>query len=246
MLRSRCRNSTHQNYSNKCPILSFLPAVISVIEWFSVHSAVSLQCSYHSSHLHVSMLNKTVSVHWNPLEFVQMLTFLTRFLFYALTKTLSSLIVKGETEEGLKDKTTACQGLWLLLSCAPSVEESDIIDLEKRYWLLKAQSRTGRFDLETFVPLVSPPIHASLSEGNTGFSHVSASAIFSCFYPSCSVLTLRVHYLFLQACFMPLMRIGTITSTLKRSPVDSLPAVGAPSLKDRSVRWNERMQMNKP
>ncbi|XP_076748225.1 ubiquitin carboxyl-terminal hydrolase 32 isoform X7 [Maylandia zebra] len=48
---------------------------------------------------------------------------------------------------------------------APLVEESDIIDLEKRYWLLKAQSRTGRFDLETFVPLVSPPIHASLSEG---------------------------------------------------------------------------------
>lgn len=47
----------------------------------------------------------------------------------------------------------------------PAVEESDIIDLEKRYWLLKAQSRTGRFDLETFVPLVSPPIHASLSEG---------------------------------------------------------------------------------
>ncbi|KAE8624792.1 hypothetical protein XENTR_v10006050 [Xenopus tropicalis] len=45
------------------------------------------------------------------------------------------------------------------------LEESDIIDLEKRYWLLKAQSRTGRFDLETFVPLVSPPIHQSLSEG---------------------------------------------------------------------------------
>ncbi|KAG7279753.1 hypothetical protein CRUP_021369 [Coryphaenoides rupestris] len=45
------------------------------------------------------------------------------------------------------------------------LEESDIIDLEKRYWLLKAQSRTGRFDLETFVPLVSPPIHGSLSEG---------------------------------------------------------------------------------
>ncbi|XP_015223155.2 ubiquitin carboxyl-terminal hydrolase 32 isoform X2 [Lepisosteus oculatus] len=45
------------------------------------------------------------------------------------------------------------------------LEESDIIDLEKRYWLLKAQSRTGRFDLETFLPLVSPPIHTSLSEG---------------------------------------------------------------------------------
>lgn len=51
-------------------------------------------------------------------------------------------------------------------SC-PAVEESDIIDLEKRYWLLKAQSRTGRFDLETFVPLVSPPIHGSLSEGRS-------------------------------------------------------------------------------
>ncbi|NXN97924.1 UBP32 hydrolase, partial [Rhinopomastus cyanomelas] len=45
------------------------------------------------------------------------------------------------------------------------LEESDIIDLEKRYWLLKAQSRTGRFDLETFAPLVAPPIHPSLSEG---------------------------------------------------------------------------------
>uniref|UniRef100_A0A8C5LTF2 Ubiquitin carboxyl-terminal hydrolase 32 n=1 Tax=Leptobrachium leishanense TaxID=445787 RepID=A0A8C5LTF2_9ANUR len=45
------------------------------------------------------------------------------------------------------------------------LEESDIIDLEKRYWLLKAQSRTGRFDLETFVPLISPPIHQALSEG---------------------------------------------------------------------------------
>nr|XP_056721237.1 ubiquitin carboxyl-terminal hydrolase 32 [Euleptes europaea] len=45
------------------------------------------------------------------------------------------------------------------------LEESDIIDLEKRYWLLKAQSRTGRFDLETFSPLVSPPIHPSLGEG---------------------------------------------------------------------------------
>uniref|UniRef100_A0A8C7MPA9 Ubiquitin carboxyl-terminal hydrolase 32 n=1 Tax=Oncorhynchus kisutch TaxID=8019 RepID=A0A8C7MPA9_ONCKI len=45
------------------------------------------------------------------------------------------------------------------------LEESDIIDLEKRYWLLKAQSRTGRFDLETFVALVSPTIHTSLSEG---------------------------------------------------------------------------------
>lgn len=52
-----------------------------------------------------------------------------------------------------------------LIDFSLAVEESDIIDLEKRYWLLKAQSRTGRFDLETFVALVSPTIHTSLSEG---------------------------------------------------------------------------------
>ncbi|EGV94931.1 Ubiquitin carboxyl-terminal hydrolase 32 [Cricetulus griseus] len=52
----------------------------------------------------------------------------------------------------------------LLIWSTRKVEESDIIDLEKRYWLLKAQSRTGRFDLETFGPLVSPPIRPSLSE----------------------------------------------------------------------------------
>lgn len=67
------------------------------------------------------------------------------------------------------------QYLTLCLSSSATVEESDIIDLEKRYWLLKAQSRTGRFDLETFVPLVSPPIHASLSEGKTLFIKVHCS-----------------------------------------------------------------------
>lgn len=72
----------------------------------------------------------------------------------------------------LKNSTKLGDLIPLMLSfvfCS-AVEESDIIDLEKRYWLLKAQSRTGRFDLETFVPLVSPPIHASLSEGRAEFT----------------------------------------------------------------------------
>jgi hypothetical protein len=60
-----------------------------------------------------------------------------------------------------------------LIDFSLAVEESDIIDLEKRYWLLKAQSRTGRFDLETFVPLVSPPIHASLLLLSSTFLFVS-------------------------------------------------------------------------
>ncbi|XP_046979817.1 ubiquitin carboxyl-terminal hydrolase 32 [Schistocerca americana] len=45
------------------------------------------------------------------------------------------------------------------------LEESDIIELEKRYWLLKGQSRTGKLDLDTLVPLVSPPVPLSVCAG---------------------------------------------------------------------------------
>ena len=45
------------------------------------------------------------------------------------------------------------------------MEETDIIELEKRYWNLKAQSRTGRFDLETFKPNICPTIPEQLCEG---------------------------------------------------------------------------------
>lgn len=104
-----------------------------------------------------------------------------------------------------------------------AVEESDIIDLEKRYWLLKAQSRTGRFDLETFVPLVSPPIHASLSEGKSDAVCVEKQRL------CLKVLPVA------QACFTPSMRIGTITSTLKRSRADCRRAAGGPSPRGRNV-----------
>lgn len=44
---------------------------------------------------------------------------------------------------------------------------------------------------------------------------------------------------------MPLMRIGTITSTLKRSRVDSLHAAGGPLLKGRNVSCGfESLQIN--
>ncbi|XP_064618756.1 ubiquitin carboxyl-terminal hydrolase 32-like [Lineus longissimus] len=45
------------------------------------------------------------------------------------------------------------------------LEETDIIELEKRYWTLKAQSKSGRFDTETFQPLISPPVPESLCCG---------------------------------------------------------------------------------
>ena len=46
-----------------------------------------------------------------------------------------------------------------------SVEETDISELEKRYWVLKAQSKTGRFDQETFKSFVCPPMPETLCEG---------------------------------------------------------------------------------
>ncbi|XP_014674736.1 PREDICTED: ubiquitin carboxyl-terminal hydrolase 32-like [Priapulus caudatus] len=45
------------------------------------------------------------------------------------------------------------------------LEELDIIELEKRYWLLKGNSKTGKFDLDTFTPLVSPPVPSSVCKG---------------------------------------------------------------------------------
>lgn len=45
------------------------------------------------------------------------------------------------------------------------LEETDISELEKRYWILKTQSRTGKFDLETLNPLISPPVPSLLCEG---------------------------------------------------------------------------------
>lgn len=45
------------------------------------------------------------------------------------------------------------------------LEETDIIELEKHYWMLKSQSGTGRLDLETLVPMISPPMPLSVCPG---------------------------------------------------------------------------------
>ncbi|CAK8672621.1 unnamed protein product [Clavelina lepadiformis] len=45
------------------------------------------------------------------------------------------------------------------------LEESDITELEKCYWKLKSQSKTGRFDLVMFKSLVCPPVPEILVEG---------------------------------------------------------------------------------
>ena len=48
---------------------------------------------------------------------------------------------------------------------AISVEENDIIDLEKSYWLLKNRSTSGKFDLQTFTSIISPPLPEALCKG---------------------------------------------------------------------------------
>uniref|UniRef100_A0A1B6CHY2 ubiquitinyl hydrolase 1 n=1 Tax=Clastoptera arizonana TaxID=38151 RepID=A0A1B6CHY2_9HEMI len=45
------------------------------------------------------------------------------------------------------------------------LEETDIMELEKRYWNLKGQSLTGKLDEETLRPLISPPIPLSVCTG---------------------------------------------------------------------------------
>lgn len=45
------------------------------------------------------------------------------------------------------------------------MEERDIIELEKRYWVLKGESLTGKLDMETLRPLISPPVPLSVCAG---------------------------------------------------------------------------------
>ena len=45
------------------------------------------------------------------------------------------------------------------------MQELDIIELEKRYWYLKSGTKTGKFDMETFIPLIASCVPESLSKG---------------------------------------------------------------------------------
>lgn len=40
----------------------------------------------------------------------------------------------------------------------------DIIDLEKVYWNLKEQSKSGKLDLETLLPMIHPPLPSDVCE----------------------------------------------------------------------------------
>lgn len=50
------------------------------------------------------------------------------------------------------------------IAVVSTVEEREILESEKRYWTLKALSKTGRFDLELFRSQVCPPLPEKLCE----------------------------------------------------------------------------------
>ncbi|XP_045101683.1 ubiquitin carboxyl-terminal hydrolase 32-like isoform X2 [Portunus trituberculatus] len=45
------------------------------------------------------------------------------------------------------------------------LEEKDILELEKRYWILKGSSPSGKLDPDTLVPMISPPLPPMLAKG---------------------------------------------------------------------------------
>lgn len=45
------------------------------------------------------------------------------------------------------------------------LEEQDIVDLEKVFWLLKGSAKTGQLDLESLSALISPPVPAGALKG---------------------------------------------------------------------------------
>ena len=45
------------------------------------------------------------------------------------------------------------------------MEETEILELEKRYWNLKGSSPSGKLDCETLVPMICPPLPRTLAYG---------------------------------------------------------------------------------
>ena len=68
-----------------------------------------------------------------------------------------------------------CSGNRILFSIV--VQELDIIELEKRYWYLKSGTKTGKFDLETFMPLVSSCVSETLAKGMLCIVYVNVNIV---------------------------------------------------------------------
>jgi len=71
------------------------------------------------------------------------------------------------------------------LSGVTHLDEQEIIDLEKKYWQLKSQSSSGKFDLQLFMSFTSAlfPTHTNENENCSKFSTVRG--LFSAFDENC-------------------------------------------------------------
>ncbi|XP_071486831.1 ubiquitin carboxyl-terminal hydrolase 32-like [Diadema antillarum] len=79
---------------------------------------------------------------------------------------LSAWLLQDHAKQGLRlSDESDTPTFYQTLAGVTHLEEADIIELEKKYWVLQAQSKSGRLDLDTFTPLISPPMPAELVEG---------------------------------------------------------------------------------
>lgn len=78
------------------------------------------------------------------------------------------LLKEDEPKDDKENKSSQSDNtptFYQTLTKVTHLEEDDFVELEKRYWHLKSQSQSGRFDLETLKPVLSPPVPADICEG---------------------------------------------------------------------------------
>ncbi|XP_071850144.1 ubiquitin carboxyl-terminal hydrolase 32-like isoform X3 [Apostichopus japonicus] len=79
---------------------------------------------------------------------------------------LSAWLLEEGSRKGLRlSDESDTPTFYQTLAGVTHLEEADIIELEKRYWALQSQSKSGRVDLDTLRPLISPPLPVDLVQG---------------------------------------------------------------------------------
>uniref|UniRef100_F6PJ70 Ubiquitin carboxyl-terminal hydrolase 32 n=1 Tax=Ciona intestinalis TaxID=7719 RepID=F6PJ70_CIOIN len=91
--------------------------------------------------------------------------FRTWVLDYPNTTSVTRWLVNSSGVTVSLTNNTEMPNFYQTLAGVTHLEEPDITELEKQYWMLKSQSKTGRFDLTTFTSYVSPPLPQCLIEG---------------------------------------------------------------------------------
>ncbi|KAF0300546.1 Ubiquitin carboxyl-terminal hydrolase 32 [Amphibalanus amphitrite] len=83
---------------------------------------------------------------------------------YSHATELSTWLLSGDSGLKLSDDLET-PTFYQSLAGVTHLEEREILELEHKYWSLKAQSRSGRFDRELLAPLVTPPLPEQMLDG---------------------------------------------------------------------------------